>query len=571
MAAHAPNPDLPRFRAEARLERRLPVVQALCQALQRLDVRGAATAWADLDPAQQRTLEVLGTALARLRTLAQQYEKVLGLEEKGHWESALESYEGIANGLPQLGLAAYRDVATRSARVRGQVAVEQTLKRGRTAFEIGQWAQAFEAFSALPANHSEREPNRSLAGAFAAIDRGNWKEAVSFLEPVCKAHPQADVGSYLSYARARVAEDDQDWPRAAELYKPLARARFEDARERAAYCAGREAAAAGRWQEAVDLLDRAGAVYGDARNLGHYCRGRLAEDQRQWSEAAECYRQVPGNIQADRDARLQRRDIWTRVGERLQARDWEGAAAELDRLAALQLNDSASVKRWWRWCRNLARPLAEALEVLKAGRWVLAADGVVTNAGPNLVEFLTFTVADPARAAEALDQYSRFVELPEPPTPEQVAEHLGDDRGLFFILIRMPQTALDLFRAAARERPDDVNRLHRLGLAALSKINLARLMQEIPERADWELLIASWGAVLAGESRGHQEAEANGQARAAGGVLAGAVCRPGRGPRPPRRSVSGGAGRGPGRAGGGRHSARTQRRGVVRCRRPAGN
>jgi tetratricopeptide (TPR) repeat protein len=504
-AAIGDQPWFEAFVKESQREQELDRIAAICNAVATQDGDAALAEWNRLEESSRQTLETLHdwisarNTLNRLYTEAQKCE-AQATDDAGQWKEALKLYEQLTNSLAALGLTAFRDVAERTAYVRGEAA-----------YEDSEWLRAFQAFDALPANHPKRVVKRGLAGGFARIVEEKWKEAVAFLEAIPNPASVPEVLAPLAYSRARWAEIEEKWDQACTCYRDPNAGAYPDSALRCSYCAGRDDEKNERWSQAVVHFSKlSGDIYPDAVIRTAYCQARLAEREESWRKAITLYREaVNAGLYADCAARQAECQAWIGVADRLSARQWDQAVSELDKLAPRH-PDRARMGRWLRWCRKDAHRLTTALERLSSGRWVFGFDHLGVGVDPAVAEFLSQAASKPTAAAQLLQQLGKFEDKAEPLTQDHIATTLGDDAGLFHALCGSHDKTLALFRAQALQQPSDVRRLHRLGLSAFAKICQARAIDEPQELDDWLLLIAAWGAVFANEAFWRHDASSNG-------------------------------------------------------------
>ncbi|WP_030885129.1 CHAT domain-containing protein [Streptomyces sp. NRRL F-5053] len=232
-------------------------------------------------------------------------------EARGHWRRAEAAYVRCPAGRP-----ASADAPARAALVRGRAAADagdwaaacaefgaaarlglvdagwSGYAAGRAAEAAGRWAQAAEAFA--PLRDDARFPDGTarllLARGCAAAVEADWPRALAELDAAeshgCAVEPWRGRARAQVYARAVEAESAGDWPGAAGLLAALPDG-YRDVAARAAYTAGRLAAAAGDWERAAEAYGRTG--HADAEGRRRYASGRCCEERGDWAGAGELY------------------------------------------------------------------------------------------------------------------------------------------------------------------------------------------------------------------------------------------------------------------------------------------
>ncbi|HEV7377632.1 MAG TPA: CHAT domain-containing protein [Pyrinomonadaceae bacterium] len=124
-----------------------------------------------------------------------------------------------------------------------------------------------------------------------------------------------------------------------------------------------------------------------------------------------------------------------------------------------------------------------------------------------LVDFLLYSVRNqetPRSLAERLFAVEEGKELRMATTQELVSE-LKEDGGIFLVLRKDYDQAINFFLREAAARPYDVITLHHLGIAAAAKIHLLEEQGGDDDQLAqaWEYLILGWAAVFANDSFWH--------------------------------------------------------------------
>jgi hypothetical protein len=122
-----------------------------------------------------------------------------------------------------------------------------------------------------------------------AAGREDWPAVQKLCWEISQARPQGyrDTASYLCYAEGRLAEEREDWGRAAEAYKSIEELReiFPDQRQRLPYACARAAESGDRWTEAVSHYALLPAGFEDSNLRFPYAQARAAELEELWEVA----------------------------------------------------------------------------------------------------------------------------------------------------------------------------------------------------------------------------------------------------------------------------------------------
>ena len=323
---------------------------------------------------------------------------------------------------------------------------------------------------------------------------------------------------------------------------------YKDVPDRTVYTRGRLLESEGEWQKAADVYGQFDREIYDVRARTAYCVGRCEEARRHWSDALNAYEHAQasspaGNMLRDVEKRLEYCRCWVAVLDKLTQRQWPEASLELKKLRMLTPHDQA-VPPWQQWCRDAPKIVPILEEKMAAGSLVRApevpweggdcpyialAESSVTPASslavcrddvdPSdltgtqkkawqtlsriddrlVVDFTLYTVGRPQEAKALVECLCSPDAEAGPMRLDEIADRLGQDAGVFWVLLREYGKALEFFRERAREQPEDVMLLHQLGLAAADKIYFAKRVGDDEQLEDWQLLILGWGPVFASD------------------------------------------------------------------------
>ncbi|MFD0507343.1 CHAT domain-containing protein [Streptomyces chiangmaiensis] len=242
-----------------------------------------------------------------------------------------------------------------------------------------------------------------------------------------------EAATAMDYCRARASEEAGDWSEAGRLHAKAGG--FADARARAAYSAGRAAAADHKWEAAAEhFTDACALAAGEADPSwtahASYARGRLATDRDEWAHAAECFERA-GEL-ADSPARL----LLSRARSAIDVAEWTTA---LDHLLGLAARGEDAQP----WLDEVSTRIREDAEDA-AGRcdWATAQGlfGRLTATDPEAARSAAYCAG---RLAEQDAQWQQAAG-----TYETCSGHGDADRRLVYVRARLAEQAGDWSQAA---------------------------------------------------------------------------------------------------------------------------
>jgi hypothetical protein len=319
---------------EAETELRVQEVEAICDALalEREDTTLGAKLDALRNAVPSQVLKVLTDEIEQAGLLLQRYHEALDAERREDWAEAVKLAQSILLLRPE----GYRDVGERLEQAQTELALATLFGDAEKALLEASWDQALIRFRAILVQHPQGYKDAAAAAAYAegrlAERQEAWAEARQLYESLlARARSYRDSKEREAYAQGREAEQGGRWREAAKAYHPL-KATFEDIKERRPYAQARDAEADGLWGEAAR---RFGALhdYRDAQQREAYALGRLAGERGDWQGLLDAFGSLP-LADEDREGDVGRWRGFARAKLAEAAESWTGVVEALRDLSA---------------------------------------------------------------------------------------------------------------------------------------------------------------------------------------------------------------------------------------------
>lgn len=321
-----------RLALEAKAELQIEDLERICETLAREgEVPHVGTRIDELQAAlPSHVIKVLAAEVREAGEVFQRYGESGQCEDLADWQGAAENYASILALRP----SGYQDAEERLRDASRELTKANLLRDAEAAREEGSWELARLFFHAALAA-SPKDSRQALAGAAytegrIAEEQGDWERAAQVYGSLqAKSAGYDDSRDRESYARGRFAEEREDWQTATEAFASLT-GTFADIALRLPYAQARAAEASGRWAEAAELLAALDpGSRDDIRPRGAYARGRHAQERGDWQDVLDALEMLPDDYRGG-EVRLRRGLAQAKLAEALES--WESVIDALREL-----------------------------------------------------------------------------------------------------------------------------------------------------------------------------------------------------------------------------------------------